>query len=434
MAHLLIIELPGGNDTDIAQAAISRGDDFTFLSAQLGHYRRQPQVQAILDQAYAQIEVPGFDYPQVEHAVLELHAHFPLDAVLCLLDIRLIDAARLAQRLDLRHVSPSTAVLLRDKFKVRQRLAERGLTQPEFALAQSNDELRQAVARLGLPVLIKPSDGYGSQNVVLLRHDEDLEPWITPLDDMLPSRTDYGLGVRANDRLLVERYMEGAVIGCDTLSVNGEHRMLGVNEKLFFNPPSFAIQGGCFQPNAPAFESIQRYVFACLDAVGFDWGATHTELMLTADGPRLIEINPRLVGAKIARLVGYALNHSIHSDLITTHLGKHAAFHAGPAAAHVAVTRWIVAEQPGVLERIDLPDWRDDRIRCVEILKQPGDTLRPPFENADRIGYVMVCAPTRDEAETLAQRFVAATQVVLKPAVDDQGVAMRSQSMARKAS
>ena len=257
---------------------------------------------------------------------------------------------------------------------------------------------------------------YGSQNIVLLRHDEDLDPWLTPLEDMLPSHKDYGLGVKANDRLLVERYMTGTVIGCDTLSVNGEHRLLGVNEKLFFESPSFAIRGGCFMPNSPAFAALQSYVFHCLDAVDFNWGATHTEIMLTAEGPRLIEINARLVGAKIARLVGYALKRSIHSDLITVHLGQQPSFSPGPAPSLVAVTRWIVAEQAGVLERIELPTWRDDRVRCVEVLKRPGDAVRPPYENADRIGYVMVCAPTRDEAETLAQRFVAQTQVVLKPA------------------
>ena len=411
MAHLLIIELPGGNDTDIVQAAIARGDDFSFLSAQLDHYRRQPQVQFLLDQAYAQIEVPDFDYDRVQSAVLELHARFTLDAVLCLLDIRLIEAARLAQRLKVRHISPATATLLRDKFQVRQRLAEHGLTQPEFALAQSNDELKQTVARLGLPVLIKPADGYGSQNIVVLRHDEDMDPWLTPLEDMLPSRTDYGLGVKANDRLLVERYMEGTVIGCDTLSVNGEHHLLGVNEKLFFDPPSFAIRGGCFLPNSPAFAAIQSYVFACLDAVDFNWGATHTELMLTAEGPRLIEINARLVGAKIARLVGYALNRSIHSDLITVHLGQQPSSIAVPAPSQVAVTRWIVAEQAGVLERIELPAWRDDKVRCVEVLKRPGDAVRAPFENADRIGYVMVCGLTRAKAEELAERFVALTEI-----------------------
>jgi biotin carboxylase len=302
---------------------------------------------------------------------------------------------------------------LRDKFSVRQCLAEQGLEQPDFALAESNAELRQAVQRLGLPVLIKPADGFGSQNIVVLRYAEDLDPWLTPLDDLLPSRTDYGLGVKANDRLLVERYMPGTVVGCDTLTVNGQHTLLGVNEKLFFEPPSFAIRGGCFTPDGPEFEVLQRYVFAALDAVGFDWGAAHTELMLTPQGPRLIEINPRLVGAKIARLVGYALDRSIHADVIAVHLGE-TPLPRQEHAATVAVTRWIVADRDGVLEGVDLPTFRDEGIRCVELLKQPGDTVRAPLDNADRIGYVMVCGATRADAEALAERFVAQTQVHLR--------------------
>ena len=51
MAHLLIIELPGGNDIDIVAAALERGDEFTFLSGQLEHYRRQPAVWAALQPA-----------------------------------------------------------------------------------------------------------------------------------------------------------------------------------------------------------------------------------------------------------------------------------------------------------------------------------------------------------------------------------------------
>ena len=63
MAHPLIIELPGGNDTDIVQAALDRGDEFTFLSAQLNHYRQQPEVNAMLALAREQIEVASFAVP-----------------------------------------------------------------------------------------------------------------------------------------------------------------------------------------------------------------------------------------------------------------------------------------------------------------------------------------------------------------------------------
>lgn len=406
MSHLLIIELPGGNDTDIIAAAIERGDTFTFLSAQLDHYRKQPRVNAMLALAREQIEVSSFDYSEVERRVLDVHVRKRIDAVLCLIDTRMPAAAKLADRLGVRHLNPASAALMRDKFDVRCRLAERGLAQPLFALATTNEGVKAAVEQLGLPVLIKPVDGYGSQNIVVLRYLEDLDPLLSPLDDLLPCNADYGLNVRSNDRLLVERFMSGAIIGCDTLTTDGRHQLLGINEKIFFDPPSFAIRGGCFTPNRPEFEAIERYLFSVLDAVGLDWGAAHTELMLTADGPRLIEVNPRLVGAKIPRLIGYALNRSLHADLIALHAGEGLRIPT-ESATSVAVTRWIVADQPGILDHVEMPQWHDPRIRCVELLKQKGDTIRPPFENADRIGYIMVCAATRSEAEQLADSFVS---------------------------
>lgn len=413
MAHLLIIDLPGGNDTDILEAAIAAGHEFSFLTSHLDLYLTQPHVQKALSFAIELVEVVGFEYDAVEDRVLLLHQRRPIDAVLCLIDIRLIEAARLARRLDLRYLNPDSAMLLRDKFSVRRRLAERGVTQPDFALAQSNEELQLAVSRLGLPVLIKPADGYGSQNIVVLRTPEDLEPWISPLESMLPSRAEYGLGVLANDRLLVERYMQGTFIGCDTLTVNGQHRMLGVNEKLMFPPPSFAIKGGCFTPNGPEFIHIEKYVFDVLDAVGFDWGAAHVELMMTDEGPRVVEINPRLVGAKIGRLISLALDRSVHQDLIGIHLGQWPADTGLKQPRKVAVTRWITASASGVIEKIELPHVVDPQIRCIEILKTLGEVVRPPFENSDRIGYVMVCGPERADVEDIAEEFVAQSKVEL---------------------
>jgi hypothetical protein len=158
---------------------------------------------------------------------------------------------------------------------------------------------------------------------------------------------------------------------------------------------------------------------AVLDAVGFDWGAAHIELMVTADGPRLIELNPHLVGAKIPRMVGQALGRSVHAELIALHAGEPATTGAAPAPGRVAVLRWIVADRPGVLEAIDLPPQADPCIRCVEVLKKPGDRVRPPFENADRLGYVMACGPVRRELEKVAEDFVSGARVKLSDARTD---------------
>ncbi len=410
MAHLLIIELPGGNDDDIVKAAIDRGDTFVFLTSDLSVYASQKNVFQHLQHAERMLEIQAFEFTQAAAAVADLHLAHPFDALLCLLDIRLIDAAALADMLGLHFLNPASARLLRDKYSVRQCLLSAGIPQPLFKLACSNEELQQAVADIGLPVLIKPSDGYGSQNIIVIEHEEDLAPWMTPLQDMLPSKADYGLGVMANDRLLVEQYMQGLLIGCDTFSFEGQHQMLGINEKTFFDKPSFAIRGGCFMPYKNEFRAIQDYVFSLLDAVGFDTGAAHTELIVNESGLHLVEINARLVGAKIPRLMGLALHRSVASDLIDLHLGRYA--FADNASADVAVTRWITADRPGVLAHVHTPPQLDERIVHVEILKHAGDHVRLPMENADRIGYVMSCSNSRAEAESAADQFVSESHLI----------------------
>jgi biotin carboxylase len=270
---------------------------------------------------------------------------------------------------------------------------------------------------------------------------------------MLPMRTDYGLGVRAQDRLLIERYMTGTLIGCDTLSAAGRHRLLGVNRKCFFAAPSFAVRGGCYVASPATAATplptdragsraatisnaawpldaeqvldprrhgeLAQLVFAALDAVGFDWGATHTELMLTDDGPRLVEINARLVGAKLPRLIDRARGGSVLDELIDTLLA--ARLNATPppmptdlplsAAPRIAAIRWLAADHFGTLAAVVLPEGAVANDCEVLLLKQPGEPVRPPMENADRIGCVITHGATPHEAQARAAAYVDAVQL-----------------------
>jgi biotin carboxylase len=357
------------------------------MGSRVGRRSTQPAVAALLDHARAVIGIEPFDDPRLERAALALHTAHPIDAVICLIDIRLVEAARLARRLGLRFLNLETAILTRDKFAVRERLAASDIAQQHYRLATSGAELSQAVDQLGLPLIIKPSDGYGSRNIVVLRDPEDLDPFLSPVDTLLPSGASYGLGVMANDRLVVERYVSGRVIGCDTFTRNGRHELLGVNERQFFDQPSFAIRGVCFSPNSPAFAGVERYVSAVLDAIAFDWGAAHTELIVGSDSLWVVEVNARLVGAKIAKLAGHALGRSVYADLIGLHLGE-PALPPSPDPCFAA-SRWVVAESGGILSRIEHAPVTPSAVRSFEAHKSIGDHVGPPFENADRIGCVM---------------------------------------------
>lgn len=413
MAHILLLEAPGGNDFSILDEAVHLGHHVSFFSGDLAHYQEQQGIQSSLRLAQEIVVVQPFSYAAFEARALALHRQQPFDAILCLIDTRMIEASRLAERLALPFLNAATASLMRDKYRVREIMARHAIQQPAFALATSNEELEEAVERIGFPALIKPSDGYGSQNITVLQSEEDIHPLINPFLDYLPCQTDYGLGVRANDRLVVEQFISGQVIGCDTFTCDGEHMFLGINEKQFCPSPSFAIRGGCFPSNRYDVAPIRAYVCQILDALGFDRGAAHTELLMTANGPYLVEVNPRLVGAQIPHLLGYAFDRSIYADLIDLHLGLPLTELRELKPRWFSVSRWIMADCPGTLRSVTLPEIDNLLIRRITLCKQPGDPVRPPLHNGDRLGYVMTVGRTQEEAEQVAEAFVEGVRVTI---------------------
>jgi len=132
--------------------------------------------------------------------------------------------------------------------------------------------------------------------------------------------------------------------------------------------------------------------------------------MMTDTGPQLIEINPRLVGAKIARLMSLAWALPIHALLIDLHLDRRIDL---PSAPHnFAATQWVSAAHFGVFAGLREPAVLPSEIRCFETVKATGDTIGPPMDNADRIAYVMACAPSPEQAQKAALDYVQACEVI----------------------
>ena len=245
------------------------------------------------------------------------------------------------------------------------------------------------------------------------RQHVDLETLLTYLSRKQESPTDYGLGVYANNRLVVEQYISGQLIGCDVFSDSYSRTLVGINDKIMFPPPSFAIRGSCFPSKRFNTTVIRTYSFEVLDAVNFNFGASHLEIILMDDLPYLIEINPRLVSAQIPYQMAYALERSLYLDLINLHLGAPLAEGVYLKPKWYSAIRWFTAPVAGRLREIRLPAHADPHVRRVALFKEPGDSVCPPMSNGDRIGYVIAVGETMETAGMLAEKYVAETVVDL---------------------
>jgi biotin carboxylase len=412
MAHILMLETLG-NDMQMLETAVQAGHEVTFFTGDLHPYLRHESLRtsAIGTLARDIVVAHPFCYELFEEKVLAVHEEKPFDAVLCPIDTRLIEASRIAERLGLIFLNTKTTAVMRDKFRTREHLAKFNIKQPRFLLATTKDEIKTAVQEIGFPAMVKLADGFGSVGAMIVNSDAELEP----ISDCMPdAQFDYGLGVYSNGRMLVEEYVKGQLIGCDTLTVNGEHVFLGVHSKSVFRLPYFGIRGSSFPSARFDVDAIKRYVFSVLDALDFDFGAAHMEIIVTDDGLYLVEVNPRMVGAHVARLVGHVFDRSIYADVMNLHLGKKVPAASELQTRRFGASRWITANKMGTIVSITPPVTDDPRIKAQMIFKMPGDYVRPPFHTGDRIGYVMAVGETEQEAEDLAEEFIRNTQVVIE--------------------
>lgn len=110
-----------------------------------------------------------------------------------------------------------------------------------------------------------------------------------------------------NEGVVAQEYLHGTEYVVNTVSCRGQHRFTDMwrYTKIHVNGMRDRINGIVSVPqDDPRRTVLQEYCAAVLDALQLRVGAAHLEIMLTADGARLVEVGARLCGSDVAE---YAL-------------------------------------------------------------------------------------------------------------------------------
>jgi len=204
----------------------------------------------------------------------------------------LVPTAEVAAELGLSYHSMPTVNLLRDKFEQRKRLAEAGVQRTRSVSLAGVDQWRDVAAQVGFPLVVKPRLGEGSQYTHLVHSVEQGEALLRDLSKSY-------LGVLVAEEFIVgkKRPPLGDYVSVESCAVDGKITHLGITGKFDILPP-FREQGGFWPAPISDLErsDILDLTQRALVGLGIWTGMIHTEVKLTADGPRVIEVNGRVGG------------------------------------------------------------------------------------------------------------------------------------------
>ncbi|MFE3526657.1 acetyl-CoA carboxylase biotin carboxylase subunit family protein [Streptomyces sp. NPDC059161] len=207
--------------------------------------------------------------------------------------------ADLAAAVGLPFHSVETARILTDKVRQRRLLREAGVDNVRTHPLSHPAQWPQARQAVGLPAVIKPVRGAASRNTHAVTDDAEAEallPEIFAAVHREPGET--------GPPLIVEEMLQGRpslpygdYASVESLCSPDGVTHLALSGKLPLLMP-FRESGRFWPTHLPADEqhAILDLVSRALKALDVRYGLTHTELKLTRNGPRIIEVNGRLGG------------------------------------------------------------------------------------------------------------------------------------------
>ncbi|MEU8513836.1 pyridoxal-phosphate dependent enzyme [Kitasatospora sp. NPDC048722] len=327
-------------------------------------------------------------------------------------DFYLPAVAGLTTLLGLPGNSVESMAACRDKALTRARLAQAGVRQPRFAILADPAEVPEAVARIGLPCVVKPADDSGSNNVLLCSTTEQA----VAQSRVILAETVNVRGQATAGTVLVEEYLDGPEFSVETFSWAGEVRCVGITQKHLGGPPHFVEHGHVFPAAVPPHvaDDLTGAARRAVRAVGLTNGAAHTEVRLTPEGAAVIEVNGRLAGGMIPELVRLSTGINLLEEQVRAALGRPPRLDRAPTRA--AAIRFLLVEREGTFSHVSGTEAAQavEGIRHVTVTARPEQRVEPAKNAYHRLGYVIAEGETPDAAAELCAKAHDELTIVLR--------------------
>lgn len=297
---------------------------------------------------------------------------------------------------------------------MRERLDSFNIPMPKYSICNSFDEFSAALKAFSYYCIVKPADSAASRGVKLVNSTERLN------EETLFNET---LAYSNKKTVMVEERVIGPEISVEAITINKKTEIITLTDKIKTEPPYFVEIGHSEPSKLP--DAIQKQIKSLtkrvIKAVGIINGPSHTEIILTKDGPKVIETAARLGGDFItAKLVPLSTGVDLAEESIKLALGSSSSFEKTKKAASAIF--FLTTTTPGYITSIEIDENIKEAEGLVEysIYKSVGDYIDTPHSSNDRIGHIICSTKIEGDALRLAQKAASYVHYNIKADSDNE--------------
>ncbi|MEI6519354.1 MAG: ATP-grasp domain-containing protein [bacterium] len=335
------------------------------------------------------LEISTIDIQEIVKAAKK----YQVDGVMTLAsDMPMRSVAAVAKELNIVGITEDTALKATNKALMRECLQANNVPIPEFFRVNNYEEYLKVVHHFSDKFIVKPANNSGSRGVFLVNDRSDHES--------IEYAFEYSNKYSPGGEIVVEEYMTGPEVSVETLSVTGKVNVIAITDKLTTGAPKF-VEMGHSQPSTlpdDVIESINAVACAAVNAIGIKNGPSHTEIIVTKDGPKIVELGARLGGDNITtHLVPLSTGVDMVKCCIEIALGQvpdlERKINMGSAIRYFKTSAGKIINISGVDEARQIKD-----VKQISFVKNINDFVTEISSSSDRIGFVISQSNTANEA------------------------------------
>ncbi len=345
--------------------------------------------EGVISEVISTIDVP---------AVVKAARRHCVDGVMTLAsDMPMRTVAAVAKELGLVGITEDTAQKATNKAIMRQALKDAGVPVPMFFRVSQKKEYDEAVKAFTGPFIVKPADNSGSRGIFKI---DDLFD-----SNLIQEAYTYSKRYSRNGDVVVEEYMDGPEVSVETLTIDGICHVIQITDKITTGAPHFVEMGHTQPTRLPDDlpERIAEVAKAANKAIGITNGPSHTEIIVTHEGPKIVELGARLGGDCITtHLVPLSTGVDMVKCCIEIALGEkpnmEAKFNKGSAIRYFNQQAGVVTEIIGLEEAKCISG-----VQQIGIVHGIGETVTEIDSSTARMGFVVAQGNDADHAAGIAE-------------------------------
>ncbi|AOV07956.1 biotin carboxylase [Sporosarcina ureilytica] len=329
-----------------------------------------------------------------------------IKAILSFVDPFVSMAAKLMNETCNSAISVEALEKMEDKATTR-RVLDKNTATPKYNVFKTTDNLNEYMKKsFNFPKIVKSAVSKASKNVYLVESKFEMEKAMKRVLKNYPLQ-----------KIILEEYLDGPQYLVEVLVCNGKINIVAIFKQEITKEITFIVTGYELQLNLTEerFKKLYQAVESILKDLKVMNAACHLEIRYVNENWKLIEINPRISGGAMNRMIKEAYGINLVEETIKLYLGYEPDLKR-KYENHI-YTHYITIGSYGYVLKITgrnkathLPG-----VREVYIKPRKGAIVTPPRSMGHRYGYVIASGASRAEAKKNAVNAARNIKFYLDP-------------------